>query len=114
MDLTTEKIITFLPLDQEFKQKLLEKYPQLDADTRYMVGKIIWQAYYVLYELKVQENYQLALMKAEEDGVEPGEDFYQKIEEQTEKEIQNMSYGQVTSDELTQIRSKLQHLSGIQ
>lgn len=111
MKLTTEKIIELLPVDRAFKDDLLKKLPTMDADTRYTVGKVIWDAYYVLYQLKLQENIRNGLHEMGKSPDPLDTTFYQKMVDKTEKDLVETSYNDETSSELESIRTKLQALS---
>lgn len=79
----------------------------MDEDTRFIVGKIIWKGYYILYELKLQENLQKALAEGD---VKPDGSLYERIEKQTEKEMESAQYETSDSHALSDVREKLEKL----
>lgn len=113
-DLTTEKIIKLLPFDPVFRDQLLKDLPDMDPDRRFQAGKIIWKAYYVLYEIKLQENIQNALFDAAGNPHIIDDDEYHQIEEDTEKQIIESGLQTATENELEDVREKLKVLSHIQ
>ncbi|PIZ61618.1 hypothetical protein COY16_06310 [Candidatus Roizmanbacteria bacterium CG_4_10_14_0_2_um_filter_39_13] len=110
-DITTEKIIELLPFDPTFRDQLLKDLPDMDPDRRFQVGKIIWKAYYVLYEIKLQENIQNALFDEKGNPHIIDDEEYHKIEEDTEKQIVESGLQNATEHELEDVRSKLLALS---
>ena len=113
MEITTEKIISMLPFEQEFKDKLIAQLSTMDADTKYKVEQMLWRAYFVLYEIRLESNLQKALSQAQEEGKPADRDLYQQVELQTEKEMVSSKFEEQTSTELEDVRQKLQQLSQI-
>lgn len=103
--LTTEKIVMMLPLEEAFKKTLLDALPNMDADTRYTIGKIIWKGYYVLYELKLQENLRQAL---DAGNMRFDGSLYAKIEKQTEDEMEHTQFDVEDANALADVRKRLE------
>lgn len=72
--------------------------------------QIIWDTYYALYQLRLQENMQKAMLLAKEDKESLDKDFYKRVQEQTEKEIEQEEVQLNEDKDLTSIRQKIQSL----
>ena len=107
MNLSTKEIIKILPLDENLKQELLEKYDTLDPRQKYKIDMVMWKGYYTLFKLKLDENLQKALKKVES-GEESGESMYGRINQQTEQEMLSLTQKDVASFDLDATREKLQ------
>ncbi len=59
--LTTQKIITILPIDAQLKQELLDGFDSFEPSIKFKLERILWDAYYQQYEMKLQENIQKKL-----------------------------------------------------
>jgi hypothetical protein len=110
MQLTTVHIINILPLDEEFKKKLSEKLPSLSDETRYEVVETLWDAYYALYEIKLQENTDKAFLRAANNQERLDKDFYKRVQEQTEKDMLEGTQETVTEVDLSETRQKLEEI----
>jgi hypothetical protein len=113
MELSTEKIISILPFEQEFKDKLTAQLSTMDSDTKYKVEQMLWRAYFVLYEIRLESNLQKDLNQAQQEGKPADPELYQQVELQTEKEMISSKFEEQTSSELDDVRQKLQQLSQI-
>ncbi|MBI2074504.1 MAG: hypothetical protein HYT83_01560 [Candidatus Levybacteria bacterium] len=87
MTITTKEIIKLLPFEDKFRLELLEKFDSLNPDQKFNMEQILWDAYFALYKLKLDENLQLAFLRAKENQEKLDKDFYKRVEEQTEKEL---------------------------
>lgn len=106
----TKDIIKILPFDPAFKQRLLGEYDLLDPDDKYNIDSILWDAYDALYALKLDENILLGLQRVKE-GLEPiDEDFYKRMRDKTEQDMQTEEVAQTTSVDLSDVRSKLSQM----
>lgn len=110
-DLTTKGIIKILPLDKNFQSKLLEKFDSLSADQKFQIERIVWDAYDAFYEMKLEENLQLALLKVRKGQEKLDSQLYEKVREQTEKEMEGEFYQKTEHQDLASVREKLEKLS---
>lgn len=111
MELNEKKIISILPMDEAIRAKLLEEFDSYDEVKKTAVSKLLWDTYDLLYEFKLQQNLQLAMMKAQKNEETLDEDFYARVHEKTESEMTKESLISGEGNELEHIRSKLQTLA---
>lgn len=110
MKITTKDIIKILPFEEQFKKNLLDQFDQFDPDQKFTIEQVIWDTYDGFYRLKLEENIELALLAAKENKEKLDEQFYARVRELTERDIQtNLSSGAALAD-LTSTREKLQQI----
>jgi len=107
MDLTTERIISLLPLSQEEKTKLSEDYQVADAGVKFVLENTLWDAYYAYYQIRLQENLQLEFVKLKEGKVQPDAGFFARVREATEKQLEDEDKVDLDQNELSSVREKL-------
>lgn len=112
MQLTTLNIIKMLPLEASLKQQLLDGWDKMNPDRKFAVEQFIWNTYFSLYNLRLQENMQKGMLRAQENKEQLDAGFFQRMREQTEKELSEEQQVTVTDTELNDVRSKLQQLMG--
>lgn len=110
MKITAKSIISILPFDEQFKQDLLKQYDAFTADDKFRVDRILWDAYLSYYDLKLEENTQLAFARAERNEEKLDENFYARVKEQTKKETEQTVVTETTHTGLEAARSELQEL----
>jgi len=108
MRLTTKDIIKTLPFASEFQKQLLEGFDSLDADKKFEIEQILWDSYDALFQIKLEENLELATIEAEVGNVALDQDFYKKAQEKTEKEMKSNFHEETKDMDLSAIREKLQ------
>lgn len=108
--MTTKDIIKILPFDEAFKTQLLGQYDTLDEDRKSVIVDMLWDAYGMLYDVKLQENMQIALAKADKGEQELDSTFYAKMVEQTEKEMQELSIEAVEGADLGAARTAMENI----
>lgn len=87
MKLTTKDIIKILPFNDALKTRLLKGFDTLNPDQKFMVEDVVWNTYLTIYKLRLQENVQAGLLRARNNKEKLDESFYDRMEEQTEKEM---------------------------
>ena len=107
-DLSTKSIINLLPFPGNFKLDLLEKYDNLPREEQLRISDLVWEAYYAIYDFKIKENFDKALLEADEKGEKPDEKFYGKIVEKTDKEIENLLTSSSENIDLSQARKSME------
>lgn len=108
MDITTKDIIKTLPFDQAFKTKLLHEFDSLGGDAKFAIERILWDTYFVIYHLRLQENTQLAFLRAEENEESLDSEFYQRVEEVTQKQMQEELAQNSQTVDLAQARKAME------
>ncbi|MBI4079168.1 MAG: hypothetical protein HY429_02630 [Candidatus Levybacteria bacterium] len=108
MQLTTKTIIKVLPLSDELKKTLLDNYDTLLPNQKFLVEDVAWNTYYALYKLRLQENMELALMRAQKNQEKLDDTFYQRVEQQTEKEMQSESLEKTETVDLSAARKAME------
>ncbi len=112
MKITTIDIIRFLPLQKEMKDKLSANWESYTNDVKFELEQLLWDAYDSLYDLTLEENIRLELLRAEKEEVKLDDEFYNRMREKTDKQMQQEQHTQVDSEELSVIRSKLEAFMG--
>jgi hypothetical protein len=110
MKITTKEIIKILPFEEKFKTGLLEGFDSLNADQKYHIERVVWNFYEALYNLKLQENLETAMIDVKKGGIDVDEEFYGKIKKQTEEEMTKNFYKGTADADLSKIRSKLEEI----
>lgn len=110
MQITTQQVIKSLPFEEGFKKELLEKYPTLPEGVKYDVTELLWDLYYSMYEMKYEANTEKAFLKAESNEEKLDKDFYNRIREKTEKEVEQDVVSSSSSADLTSTRAKIEDL----
>lgn len=106
--ITTKDIIKILPFDEQFKQELLSGFDNLDPDKKFNLEQKLWDTYDAFYELQLKKNMQLALMRARENQEKLDKDFYKRIREQTDKEMQSETVQSVEQVDLSTARKAME------
>ena len=107
-DLNEKVIIKLLSLGDDLKKQLLDQFDSLDPDRKAAISQMLWDTYDALYELKLQENIEMALKKVETGEESMDEEFYTRIHKQTEQEMTVASSATAENVQLEDVRSKLQ------
>lgn len=110
MKITTKDIIKILPLDQEYKSRLLNNFDGFNADVKFEIEQLLWDAYAALYKLRLEENIKKAMVTLQNSQLTLGPDFYKTIQEQTAKEIEQSFYKTTTDTDLAHVRSRLEEV----
>jgi hypothetical protein len=110
MQITTKDIIKILPFEKSFQEELLSQFDSLNPDQKFNIERILWDTYDAFYGLKLQENIELAFMRARENQENLDENFYKRIREQTEKEMQSEFFQKTSQNDLSVVRAKLEEL----
>jgi len=107
MRLTTIGIIKILPFDVEFKEELLASYDNLPQGKKLDIEQLIWDTYDLFYNLRLQENIELALEEAgnNREKIDPG--FYKRVSDLTQNEMMNMNQEDLKNTDLLLARKQL-------
>lgn len=107
---SSKDIIKMMPFDDKFKQSLLDGFDNLPVGKKVNVIDMLYQAFFVLYDLKIEENLKKAYLKAENNQESFDSGFYKRVREQTEKELQEVFFEKTKDVDLDAVRSKLEKL----
>ena len=110
MILTTQKIIEMLPFDNEFKTQLLGDWDKLTVDQRFNIERLVWDAFGDIYNTRLKANLDLAMLKVakKEDTFDP--DFYKRVKQKTEQELEEQLADETTTTDLSSTREELEKL----
>lgn len=108
--MTTKDIIKILPFESQLKNNLLNKFDTLSDDQRYTLEQILWDAYYDLYEIKLDENLRLAFARAKDGQENLDPDFYKRVENQTEIDMQKDASEHISEKDLEAARVAMQKI----
>lgn len=112
MNLTTENIIKMLSKNESTSKILIEKFNTLNDDERFEVSNKIWNLYDLMYEGRLQVNVQKALNEVAANKKELSPDFYKKVKEQTDKEIEKEFFVDTTNADIDSVRDKISKIIG--
>lgn len=110
MKLTTKIIIQVLPFDQSFKDDLLQRFDSLSDNQQLDITNLVWSTYYALYQLKLEENLDLALEGALDGNVKFDKDLYKRVSEETQRQMTEEVNETADSEALSETRQKLQEI----
>ncbi len=108
--ITTKTIINFLPLDPSFKLDLLEKYDTLSREEQLRISDLVWQTFDNLYELKIKENFDKAIVEAEKSAKQPSQSFYGEVVKKTDEEIKSQLLSAGESVDLSKARKSMEQI----
>lgn len=91
---------------------LIEKFNTLNDDERFEVSNKIWDLYDLMYDGRLQVNLQKALNEVAANKKELSPDFYKKVKEETDKEIEKQFHEDTTSVDLNSVRDKISKIIG--
>lgn len=107
----TTAIIKFLPFEEDFKKLLLERFENASGQQKFDLDSMIWKAYYQVYEAQLQNNIQLALTEKEGSEIDTlDENFYTKIREKTEKEMEQMVKEESNNADISAAREAMEKI----
>jgi len=89
MSLQTKDLIKILPFDEAFKKELGDSFDSLDTD------------------FKLNENLSIALAEAKKNREKLDENFYWRVKELTDREIEHVSAEDIKTADLEEARDKL-------
>ncbi len=112
MQADTKKILQSLPFDEAFKTDLLKKLDTYDTVSKFQISQIIWDTFFALYEFKLEENLDAAFDRAEKDQETLDENFYKRVRDLTDKQMEEELVATSTKLDLTSTRQKLEELMG--
>src|SRR5207302_2359918 len=110
METTTQNIIKMLPFDEDFKIQLLENFDIFTQDQKHEIENIVWNLYMKLHDLKLQENTLLAMERVKNNEEKIDEDFYTRIKEKTEKDMEQNLYAQTETVDLSAARAAMEKI----
>lgn len=110
MKLTTKNIIKILPFTENFKLELLEQFDTLEKDVKFPVEQAVWDLYATLYEIKLEENTDLALARAAEDKETLDRNFYKRMRQQTDKQMREEYIHKGETVDLTSARKAMEQI----
>ncbi len=108
MKITTKDIITVLPISDTIKRSLLDQWESMDQDAKFDIEQILWDAYDAIYDITLEENINLELIKASQEEVKLDNEFYKRMREKTDKQMQESNVLKKDTSELQLVREKLE------
>lgn len=112
MKITTENILKMLARDSNQALKLVEIFNAFDDDQKYLAEKKIWDLYDELYDVRLKSNLQKAFAEVKKGKRNLSADFYKKVKEETDKEIEKQFHQDTTSVDLNSVRDKISKIIG--
>ena len=109
---STTDLIKILPFNSDFKKNLLESFETLDQDKKFAIERILWDTYCALYDLKFQQNVSIAFEEASRNQEKLDKDFYKRVNELTENEMDKLTEDDIKKVDLEIARDKLKDLIG--
>ena len=110
MKITTKDIIKLLPFDESFKSSVLESWDDLSSDQKFTIGQLLWDAYGEIYHARFEKNMTVAMVDVTEGKAKMDKDFYKRVKEQTNRDMQQQADETVPSMDLSETRAALQDI----
>lgn len=110
MKITTQSIINILPFEESFRKELFSGLDNLSPDQKFNVEELIWDAYGALYQIILDKNMGEALLRVEAGEEMPDKEFYNKVREKTNNEIQNQISSTDVAIDLSETREELEKI----
>lgn len=107
---TTKDLIKILPFEDKFKKDLLESFDSLSPGRKLNIQLMLWDTYYGLYDLKIEENISIALKEAEENREKLNKDFYKRVRDLTEAEMNQLTAEDIKALDIDMAREKLSEI----
>lgn len=108
--MTTKDIIKILPFEEQFKNNLLSQFDGLSIDQKFSLEQILWETYVTFYNLKLEENMQLALLRARDNKEPLNSDFYKKVQDQTDEQMQRETLKSVEAKDIEAARAAMEKI----
>ena|ERR1035437_3121545 len=109
-ELTTKTIINYLPLPSATKIDLLEKYDSLPREEQLTIADHVWQLFFDLYELNIQDNFDKGVAEADAKGEKLDQTFYGKVLKRTEEEVVAQLSSSSESVDLSEARASMEKI----
>lgn len=109
-EITTKTIINFLPFDPKFKLELLEEYDSLSPDQQVRLTRLVWQTFDSFYQLRINEKFYKGIRDAGKTGQKIDGSYYQKVVEETDKEIDRQLAENQQSFDLSAARKSMEQI----
>lgn len=110
MELTRTKIIQTLFPDSELQTKLIADWDKFNPNLQFELEQLLWDGYYAVYQIRLQENIQLMLKRAKEKKIPLDRNFYNQVQEQTEKNLETETLNVADNNDLSLVRQKIKKL----
>lgn len=110
MTLTTKDIIKLLPLDKDFQEKLLNEFDGLNADQKFQVERVLWNAYDALYEARIEGNLDKQMAEVLKGQRNLNNDFYKEASQKADQQVELAQHEIAKNVDLTAVREKLESL----
>lgn len=107
MNVKTKDLIKILPFEESFRKNLLAKFDALPYGKKYEVIDLLWKSFDSWYSLKLDENIQLALSEGTESL---DKDFYKRVKEKTDREIEEGAVKSVETADLEEARRAMEFI----
>lgn len=107
--LTTKDLIRILPLGDDVKNFLTDRYPQyLSSEDKTKVEDFMWDLYYEYFDIVYEKNLESEM--AQKPGpLEPG--FQDRVLAKTEEEMSREIEIKLTNTQIEEIRGKIHDLT---
>lgn len=110
MQITTKNIIKMLPIEANVKEKLSKDFDDMPLEKKYAIKELLWGFFYSWYGIKLEENTQLALLDAKNGKMKLDHNFYNKVKEKTDREIEEGALETVEKVDLEEARRAMEFI----
>ena len=92
--MTTKDIVKILSFDEDFKTTLLNQLDSLSPDQKFTIEQLLWKTYASAYRLRLDQNLELALLRAGDNREPLDRDFYKReyLKESVLELLPNLHY----------------------
>ncbi len=106
--INTKTMINYLPFPNEVKLELLGKFDNLSNDDQTKITDLVWDAFEIVYNNKVQENLDKLIAEADENGQKTDDTFYGKAVDMTDQEVREGLTSTTDVADLTNVRKSME------
>lgn len=96
-----------LPLEDAIKEQFLSQFDTYAPGKKYEAEELLWGFFDSLYGLKLEENTQVALLRAKTGQEKLDADFYKRVKAKTEKDMEEEIVQDVETADLEQARKAM-------
>ena len=106
--INTKTMINYLPFPNEVKLELLGKFDNLSDVDQTKITDLVWDAFEIVYNNKVQENLDKLIAEADDNGQKTDDTFYSKAVDMTDQEVRDGLASTTDVADLANVRKSME------
>ena len=105
---TTKQLLQILPMSEDIRKNILEKYDSLTEDQKLEINKICWLMFFELYNDKTQQEFQKTLSDFKNSKRPLKNTLYQDIGNDVYMELRKILLEKSEKETVDKVRDELQ------